>query len=138
MLATYAAVAITNARFYQQITERDEVLTRRNENLALLNELATVLAGSDNIDQVLSQVLIPRDGLPAAGCRRGVPAPGRRQNPRTFHSPRRQPYSGCVTRQQFLFSEGMVGETAETGLMMTLDLNELRKQTIADEWAASA
>ena len=57
MLAAYAAVAISNARFYQQITERDQVLTRRNENLALVNELASVLASSENIDQVLEKVL---------------------------------------------------------------------------------
>ena len=57
MLASYAAVAISNARFYHQITERDRALTRRNENLALINELASVLASSDNIEQVLDKVL---------------------------------------------------------------------------------
>ncbi len=58
MLAAYASVAISNARVMQQINRRDEELTRRNENLALLNELATTLASSEEPDRVLDKVLI--------------------------------------------------------------------------------
>ncbi|KPL82383.1 hypothetical protein SE15_09420 [Thermanaerothrix daxensis] len=57
MLAAYAAVAITNARIYRQLVERDRILTRRNENLALLNELASTLATSSDIDQILDKAL---------------------------------------------------------------------------------
>lgn len=46
MLAAYAAVAITNARMYKELIQRDRILTRRNENLALLNEMASTLATS--------------------------------------------------------------------------------------------
>lgn len=49
-LAGYAAVAISNARFLNQ-------LTRRNENMALLDQLAVSLTSSDNIEQVLDKVL---------------------------------------------------------------------------------
>jgi transcriptional regulator with GAF, ATPase, and Fis domain len=45
-LAAYAGVAIANARLYNQLTLRDRTLTRRNQNLALLNELASTLASS--------------------------------------------------------------------------------------------
>lgn len=128
MLANYAAVAITNARFYHQITERDEVLTRRNENLALLNELATVLAGSDNIDQVLNQVLT----RVVEYLRLDVGEVYLRQEDSrilelsTHHGATVQ---RLFTRQQFLYGEGMVGETANTGLMMTLNLEELRENS---------
>ena len=57
MLASYAAVAITNARLYKQLIRRDRILTRRNENLALLNELASTLATSDDIDTILDKSL---------------------------------------------------------------------------------
>ncbi|MBE3039742.1 MAG: GAF domain-containing protein, partial [Chloroflexi bacterium] len=38
-LAAYAAIAIANAKLYEELTQRDQVLTRRSENLALLNTL---------------------------------------------------------------------------------------------------
>ncbi len=49
-LAGYAAVAISNARFLDE-------LARRNENLALLDQLAVSLTSSDNTEQVLDKVL---------------------------------------------------------------------------------
>lgn len=57
ILATYAAVAIQNAQLYEGMAERDRILTRRNENLALLNELASTLASSPDIDQILDRAL---------------------------------------------------------------------------------
>ncbi len=57
MLASFAAVSISNARHYQEMKERDRTLTRRNENLALLNELASTLATSTDLDQILDKGL---------------------------------------------------------------------------------
>ncbi|HEY9089814.1 MAG TPA: GAF domain-containing sensor histidine kinase [Anaerolineaceae bacterium] len=56
-LATYAAVAIQNARLYEGMVARDQILTRRNENLALLNDLASTLASSPDNDQILDRAL---------------------------------------------------------------------------------
>lgn len=56
-LASYAGIAISNARLYRKLTERDRSLTRRNENLALLNDLASTLASSSDIDQILDKAL---------------------------------------------------------------------------------
>jgi two-component system, NarL family, sensor histidine kinase DevS len=56
-LAAYAGIAISNARLYHQLTERDKVLTRRNENLALLNDLASTLASSSDVDVILDKAL---------------------------------------------------------------------------------
>jgi len=53
MLAAYAAVAISNARLYRSLIQRDRVLTRRNENLALLDQLASTLATSADLDTIL-------------------------------------------------------------------------------------
>ncbi len=57
MLAAYAAIAISNARMYRGLIQRDRILTRRNENLALLNELSSTLATSSDIDEILEKAL---------------------------------------------------------------------------------
>jgi two-component system, NarL family, sensor histidine kinase DevS len=57
-LATYAAIAISNANLYNQLVERDQILTQRNEDLALINHLAVTLASSsEDIDQILNKAL---------------------------------------------------------------------------------
>jgi two-component system sensor histidine kinase DevS len=57
VLAAYAASAISNARLYTDLTQRDTQLMRRSENLALLNQLAVTLANSADIDEILNQAL---------------------------------------------------------------------------------
>jgi two-component system sensor histidine kinase DevS len=57
MLATYAAVAIQNASLYEQLRTRDRALTRRNDDLALLNETAGVLTSSLDLDDILNKTL---------------------------------------------------------------------------------
>lgn len=56
-LASYAGVAISNARLYRKLIERDDTLTRRNENLALLNDLASTLASASDVDLILDKAL---------------------------------------------------------------------------------
>ncbi|HAE59932.1 MAG TPA: hypothetical protein DCG54_10615 [Anaerolineae bacterium] len=57
MLAAYAAVALHNARLYDDLRERDRALTRRNQDLALLNNIAETLTSSLKLDQILTQTL---------------------------------------------------------------------------------
>ncbi len=57
MLAAYAAVAIHNARLYNNLKERDRALTRRNQDLALLNRTAEMLASSLKMDEILHKTL---------------------------------------------------------------------------------
>ena len=56
-LASYAAVAISNARSYSELHERDRTLTRRNQDLALLNNLASALASITELDELLETAL---------------------------------------------------------------------------------
>ncbi|MEA3327826.1 MAG: GAF domain-containing sensor histidine kinase [Chloroflexota bacterium] len=56
-LAAYAAVAISNARSYNELHERDRALTRRNQDLALLNNLASMLAAITEVDKLLDTAL---------------------------------------------------------------------------------
>ncbi len=126
MLASYAAVAISNARVLHQLTERDQALTRRNENLALLNELATSLASSDNIDQVLDKVLTQVMEY----LRLDVGEVFLRQeDSRVLHIVLH--HSELIQRlwaqKEFLFNEGIVGKTAENNQPILIDL-KLRRQ----------
>ena len=56
-LASYAAVAIANARMLSKLTERDRVLTQRNQNLGLLNTLASTLSRAEDLDELLELAL---------------------------------------------------------------------------------
>ena len=56
-LAAYAAIAINNARLYQGLEERDRVLIQRNEDLALVDDMAAAMASSLEVDQILKQTL---------------------------------------------------------------------------------
>jgi signal transduction histidine kinase len=56
-LAAYAAVAISNAHSYRELRERDHTLTRRNQDLALLNNLASALASITELDELLKTAL---------------------------------------------------------------------------------
>ncbi len=58
MLATYAAVAITNARLYENVLERDQALIDRNEDLALVNDIGSALACSLDLEEVLESTLV--------------------------------------------------------------------------------
>jgi signal transduction histidine kinase len=57
MLAAYAAAAIQNARVIEKMRERDAVLTRRSEDLSLLNEMASTLTSSLELDEILNKTL---------------------------------------------------------------------------------
>ncbi len=57
MLAAYAAVAIQNARLIESLHQRDAELTRRTEDLGLLNEVASILTSTLELDEILDRTL---------------------------------------------------------------------------------
>ncbi|KAA0265048.1 MAG: GAF domain-containing protein [Chloroflexi bacterium] len=57
MLATYAATAITNARLIENMMERDAALTRRNVDMNLLNDIASALTSSLDLNEILNKAL---------------------------------------------------------------------------------
>ncbi|OGN93647.1 MAG: hypothetical protein A2Y88_15235 [Chloroflexi bacterium RBG_13_48_10] len=56
-LAAYAAVAIVNARMYEDLMERDETLSQRNKDLGLLNDIGEMLSSSNQVDEILEKIL---------------------------------------------------------------------------------
>jgi signal transduction histidine kinase len=57
ILAAYAAVAISNAQLYQDVVERDLSLQERNQDLALINNMAAAVTSSLEIDIIVDQAL---------------------------------------------------------------------------------
>lgn len=57
MLATYAAAAIGNARVINRMEERDAALTRRNVEMNLINDVASTLTSSLDLNEILNKAL---------------------------------------------------------------------------------
>jgi signal transduction histidine kinase len=57
MLAAYAGVAIEHARLYEGLEERDQILTRRNDELNLINQVGAAMASSLDLDEILNKTL---------------------------------------------------------------------------------
>lgn len=56
-LAAYAGVAIRNAQLYQDVVDRDQSLQKRNQDLALINNMAAAVTSSMEIDNIIDQAL---------------------------------------------------------------------------------
>jgi two-component system, NarL family, sensor histidine kinase DevS len=56
-LAAYAAIAITNARLYENLVQRDNQLTQRNQDLRLINDIAAALSSTLDLQNILDQTL---------------------------------------------------------------------------------
>lgn len=121
MLAAYAAVAISNARMYRSLIQRDRILTRRNENLALLNELSSTLATSSDIDEILEKALNQiMDYLQLEVGEFFLMQEDRRSLKRAMH---RGIIADTIWQSDyFKLGEGYVGVTAKDGLPRLLDL----------------
>lgn len=113
-LAAYAAVAITNARLYQDLVARDEALIERNEDLALLNDVAAALTSSLEVDEILDKTLTRV--MTYLGVEAGeifLNEDGDRELRLALH--RGESPDAFWTRDSFRLGEGAVGLVAESG-----------------------
>ena len=133
-LAAYAAIAITNARLYHGLVERDQALIRRNEDLALLNDLAVSLTSSlevsDILDQTLTRVMAYLD-LDASEI--FLREDGEKELRLALH--KGEPVGAFMTIDHFRVGEGFIGLVADTGkpLISTdlhTDVRFLRPQVV--------
>ncbi len=123
MLAAYAAVSITNARFFAEMSLRDKALTRRNENLALLNQLASTLATSSDIDSILDSGLTQlMDYLRLEVGEIFLYLEESKNLQLLTH--RGESIESIWKRSIYTFGEGTVGRTAQNGTPMVLNLSE--------------
>lgn len=126
MLASYAAVALFNARLVQRLTERESTLTRRNENLALLNDMAQTLASSADIDTMIDRALTQvMDYLKLEAGEIFLRHDDGNHLRLAAHRSATLP--ALWSKNEFRFGEGIVGQTAASGQAQRLDLPSLRR-----------
>jgi signal transduction histidine kinase len=114
MLAAYAAVAIHNARLYDDLKERDRALTRRNQDLALLNNIAETLTSSLKMDDILNQTLAQvMEYLKVEAGEIFLLEEDKQTLRMAFH--RGQAAEAFWTRDRMQVGEGIVGLVAQTG-----------------------
>jgi signal transduction histidine kinase len=114
MLAGYAAAAIQNARLVEQMQARDAALTRRNEDLALLNDVAGVLTSSLEAEEVLNKTLaIVMSYMKVEAGAIFLLEDDNETLRMVLH--RGQAAEAFWTRSRIRISEGYIGEVARTG-----------------------
>jgi signal transduction histidine kinase len=125
-LAAYAATALSNARLVERLTRGEAALRRRNENLALLNNLASTLAASADIDQILDKALAQViDYLNLDAGEIFMRQEGGKVLQLFLHQGEKLPR--LWSQSQFADGEGAVGKAAAGGQPQLLDLSELRR-----------
>src|SRR5512142_173155 len=114
MLAGYAAAAIQNARLLEQMKARDIVLTRRSEDLALLNDIASVLTASLELDEILNKTLaVVMNYMKVEAGEIFLLEEDRESLRMVLH--RGQAAEAFWTRTRFRMGEGVVGAVAKSG-----------------------
>ncbi|HEX7556130.1 MAG TPA: GAF domain-containing sensor histidine kinase [Leptolinea sp.] len=122
MLASYASAAITNARLYDRLIKRDQELTRRNENLALLNNMASTLATSTEIEAIIKIALTQlMDFLDLKAGEVYLRPDGEKKLKMVLRRGKLIPY--LWKEETFAVGRGMVGMTAKTGLPKVITVN---------------
>ena len=114
MLAAYAAAAIQNARLYQHLKERDVALTRRSEDLTLMNDFASTLTASLELDEILNKTLaLVMNYMKVEAGEIFLLEDDRKTLRLVLH--RGQAAEAFWTRTRFKLNEGFIGIVAKTG-----------------------
>lgn len=112
MLAAYAAAAIQNAMLYKNLKERDIALTRRSEDLSLLNDFASTLTSSLELDEILNKTLaLVMNYMKVEAGEIFLLEDDRKTLRLVLH--RGQAAEAFWTRTQFRINEGFVGIVAK-------------------------
>jgi two-component system sensor histidine kinase DevS len=114
MLAGYAAAAIQNAQLLDEMRVRDTALTRRSEDLSLLNDIASALTASLEQDEILNKTLaVMMDYMRVEAGEIFLLEDDGETLRMVLH--RGQAAEAFWTRNRFKKGEGVIGIVAETG-----------------------
>jgi two-component system sensor histidine kinase DevS len=113
-LAAYAAIAITNARLYENLVQRDSQLTQRNQDLGLINDIAAALSSTLDLQNILDQTLSHvMDYLKVEAGEIFLKEDGQKVLRLALH--RGDSAEAFWTRNTFAIGEGAIGLVAESG-----------------------
>jgi two-component system, NarL family, sensor histidine kinase DevS len=119
MLAGYAAAAIQNARLVEHMQARDTALTRRSEDLSMLNDMASALTASLELDETLNKTLAVVMNYMKVEAGEIFLLEDDRQTLRlVLH--RGQAAEAFWTRNRFKMGEAMIGLVAASGQPMVI------------------
>jgi two-component system, NarL family, sensor histidine kinase DevS len=119
-LAAYAAVAISNARLYQDLIEQDKELGQRNEDMALLNDIASALTSSLDLEEILDRTLNRVIAYLAVEAGEIFLSENSGRELRlAMH--RGEASNAFCTKDRFMLGEGFVGIVAATGKPLVTD-----------------
>jgi two-component system, NarL family, sensor histidine kinase DevS len=122
-LAGYGSAAISNARLYARLLEREHTLTQRSENLLLLNQLAAALSSSNEVGQILDRALSEVvDYLHIEVAEVFLRPPEGRVLSLMLH--KGDEIEALWKEKRFSLGTGVVGRTAESGQPILLDVTE--------------
>ena len=122
-LATYAAVAIGNARLYEDLLARDKAVTQRNRDLALLNSVGEMLASSLNEEEILQKTLTQvMEYLQVEAGEIFLASEDGQSLVMALH--RGAAAEAFWTKERFDMGEGFIGIAAETGKPMVTTFPE--------------
>lgn len=123
LMANYAGAAISNARQYRDLTVHDRIMTRRFENQQLMNKLASTLATSTDIDQIVDNGLTQLMGYLQLDVGEVFL---RQEDSRKLILNRHigGSMNNLWRREQFLIGEGTIGKAAQSGIAEVLNLAE--------------
>ena len=114
MLAGYAAAAVQNARLMEEMQRRDTALTRRSEDLSLLNDVASALTASLELDEILNRTLaVVINYMKVEAGEIFLLEDDGETLRMVLH--RGQAAEAFWTRNQFKKGEGVIGKVAQTG-----------------------
>lgn len=114
MLAGYAAAAIQNARLLDEMRRRDKALTRRSEDLSLLNDIASALTASLELDEILNKTLaVVINYMKVEAGEIFLLEDDAETLRMVLH--RGEAAEAFWTRSQFRKGEGVIGKVAQTG-----------------------
>ncbi len=120
MLAAYAGTAIKNARQYEALRTRDATLTRRTEDMTLLNNIASALTSSLDLEEILNRTLgLVINYMKVEAGELFILEEDRRTLSLVLH--RGQAAEAFWTRSRFKIGEGIVGLVAQNGESIVSD-----------------
>ncbi|MBI9044455.1 MAG: GAF domain-containing protein [Anaerolineaceae bacterium] len=139
-LSVYTGIAITNTQRTLKLIEREKNLSRRKENLSILNDLSSTLSSSSKeFEQKLNQALLQiLDYLHLDAGQIFLRPEGTSRLELAFHQAKR--IDNIWKQDKFLLGEGAIGKAAETGKTILLEniqtskIHFLSRQTILENF----
>jgi two-component system, NarL family, sensor histidine kinase DevS len=130
-LVSYAAAAIFRILELQHLQQENDVLNRKNKNIGMLNEMATGLASSMDIDQIFEKTIIQvMDSLNLEAGEVFLRLEDSRTLKLVWHHAKPE-VERMWTQNRYKFGEGVIGRAAQIGHPAVYKFSEVSDNSLA-------